>query len=76
MNGYECGSCGCDPCICAERRREERIRNGKEVLETFWQALVKLPKWKRSIIIWLWPDMVEVVDELRKYYWADRREVV
>ena len=33
--------------------------------------MAHLPRWKRKIIQWLWPDIIDVADDLREYYWQD-----
>ena len=71
MNGYECGVCDCDPCVCSERKRRKNIRDGKIVIESMWQAMVHLPKWKMKIIKWLWPDIKHVSEDMLEYYWKD-----
>lgn len=69
MNGYECGVCDCSPCVCGARLRTERISEGKVVIESLWQAMAHLPHWKRKIIKWFWPDIIQVADNLKEYYW-------
>jgi len=71
MNGYECGSCGTDPCVCREVERNKNVREGKIAIESMWQAMAHLPRWKMKIIRWLWPDIIHVADDLREYYWHD-----
>lgn len=71
MNGsdsYDCSSCGTHPCLCAENK--QKIADGKIVLENLWQAMSNLPRWKRKIIKWFWPDIIRVADDLREYYWS------
>jgi len=46
MNGYECGGCGCDLCVCAEIERNKNVEEGKIVIESMWQAMVCLPAGK------------------------------
>lgn len=75
MNGgmTECTKCDCDPCICAEitkHKQQQRILDGKIVIESLWQVMSDLPRWKRKIIKWFWPDIIQVADDLREYYWS------
>jgi len=72
MNGYECSMCDCDPCVCSKREHNKNIQDGKIAIESMWQALAHLPRWKRKIIMWLWPDIIEVAKDLKEYYWCDR----
>ena len=72
MNGYECGMCDVSPCVCAENERRQQIVDGKIVLESLWQAMAHLPRWKMKIVRWLWPDIINVADDLREYYWSDQ----
>jgi hypothetical protein len=67
MNGYQCGSCGECPCICPKCAREQRIKNGTTVIESLWQAITHLPRWKQKIINWLWPDMLLVAKDLKEH---------
>ena len=69
MNGYECGECHCEPCTCKEKLRKKRVAEGKIALESMYQAFVHLPKWKRKIVKWLWPDIIHVAEDLKEYYW-------
>ena len=69
MNGYECSMCDTDPCICKEVERNKNVREGKIAIESMWQAMAHLPRWKMKIVRWLWPDIIDVADDLREYYW-------
>lgn len=71
MNGYECNMCDMSPCVCAENERRQRTVDGKIVLESLWQAMVHLPRWKMKIVKWLWPDFVHVASDFLDYYWRD-----
>jgi len=77
MNGgmTECGRCDCDPCCCEaieKRKQKQRIKDGKVVIESLWQTMARLPRWKRKIIKWLWPDIIDVADNLKEYYWKQK----
>jgi len=77
MNGgmTECGQCDCDPCRCEaieKRKQEQRVKDGKVVIESLWRVMINLPRWKKKIIMWLWPDIINVADDLREYYWSDQ----
>ena len=78
MNGgmTECGQCGCDPCYCKaieKRKQRQRVKDGKVVIESLWQAMMMhLPSWKMKIIRWLWPDIINVANNLKEYYWSDQ----
>jgi len=72
MNGYECSMCGTDPCVCKEVERRKNIKEGKIAIESMWQAMAHLPRWKMKIIRWLWPDIIHVAEDLREYYWSDQ----
>ena len=79
MNGgmTECGQCDCDPCRCeaiAERKQKQKVKDGKVVIESLWQVMIDLPRWKKKIIMWLWPDIINIADNLREYYWSDQYE--
>jgi len=74
MNGgmTECGQCDCDPCCCEaieKRKQEQRVKDGKVVIESLWQAMANLSHWRMKIVRWLWPDIIHVADDLREYYW-------
>jgi len=69
MNGYECGSCDCSPCVCAEVERNKRIKEGKVVIESMWQAMAHLSRWRMKLVQWLWPDIIDVAKDLQEYYW-------
>lgn len=74
MNGgmTECGRCDCDPCCCKaieKRKQEQRVKDGKVVIESMWQAMTHLPRWKMKIVRWLWPNIIDVANDLREYYW-------
>ena len=71
MNGYECGVCDCAPCVCTERERRERIKEGTIVIESLWQAMAHLPVWKMKIIRWLWPDIAHVAKDMKEYHWKE-----
>ncbi len=43
----------------------------KNVIDQLYEALIYLPRWKRKVIKWLWPDIIKVADTLREYYWGD-----
>lgn len=75
MNGgmTECGRCDCDPCRCeaiAERKRLQKVSEGQVVIESLWRTMVFLPNWKKKIIKWLWPDIIDVAEDLKEYYWS------
>jgi len=73
MNGsesHDCSVCSTQPCVCAENK--QRIANGKVVIESLWRVMINLPRWKKKIIMWLWPDIINVADDLREYYWSDQ----
>lgn len=77
MNGgmTECDACGCDPCRCREIgtiKHRRRVREGKVVIENMWRVMIDLPRWKKKIIMWLWPDIINVANDLREYYWSDQ----
>ena len=79
MNGgmTECERCDCDPCCCEaieKREQEQRVKDGKVVIESLWHTMAHLPSWKRKIIKWLWPDIIDVADDLKEYYWSDQND--
>jgi len=45
----------------------------KDVIDKFYRALVLLPRWKRKLIMWLWPEIVEAANFLRKHLWGESR---
>ena len=76
MNGglTECSRCGCDLCRCEtikQQKQQQRVKDGKVALESVWRAMVGLPRWKRKIIIWLWPDIIYAAEDLKEYYWRE-----
>lgn len=71
MNGYECGSCDTSPCVCAELEKREKIKNGQIIIESLWQAMSKLSRWRMKLVKWLWPDIVKVSNDMLDYYWQD-----
>lgn len=71
MNGYECGVCDCNPCVCTERRQRKKIREGKDVLEKLDIALNAPGRRRRKIIMWVFPEIVSVASALRNYCWRD-----
>lgn len=71
MNGYECGDCNMAPCVCKERDRRKRIKEGKIVIESLWQAMSHLSRWRMKLVKWLWPDIIHVSKDLLDYYWKD-----
>ena len=73
MNGYECGMCDCDPCVCAAIERRKRIKEGKEAIEGMAQASQYLTGFRRWLVKHIWPDALHAMDETRKYYEANGR---
>ncbi len=68
----ECGQCGYDSCQCEaikERKQQQRIKDGKVAIESVWRAMGNLPRWKRKIVKWLWPDIIHAAQDLQDYYW-------
>lgn len=49
---------------------KNQLEKGKDCLESLFQALENLPRWKRKIIKWFWPDIIDVANDLREYYWS------
>ena len=79
MNGglTECSSCNGDPCFCTDIKKDkqkQRIIDGQVVIERLWQTMVRLPHWKKRFIMWFWPGIIQVADDLNAYYWADRKD--
>ena len=70
MNGYECGVCNCDPCVCVERERIAKIKEGREIAEVGIDVFskVKFHSWKMKLVRWLWPDLQRLVDALYNYW--------
>ncbi|KKM96916.1 hypothetical protein LCGC14_1173260 [marine sediment metagenome] len=78
MNGgmTECGQCDCDPCCCeaiAKRKQEQRIKDGKEVIYSLDQANRYLTGLQRFLVKLLWPDVRQVLDDLRKFKYIDNK---
>ncbi len=74
MNGglTECSTCGWDPCRCTwlkEQKAQQRVKDGKVVLESLWSA-TQLSGWRLFFVKLFWPDIREVVDDLRDFYRA------
>jgi len=83
MNGYECGQCGCEPCICAEieqrKEKQQRIEEGyraKKLLRDFedatnelFKVLMRPKRVRQRLLRWLYPELRNVANSLRKYYW-------
>ena len=70
MNGYECGDCDCDLCVCTEREKTAKIKEGREVAEVGIDVFskVKFHNWKMRLVRWLWPDLQRLVDALYNYW--------
>lgn len=71
MNGYDCGICNCEPCVCDGQERKKNIKEGKIAIESMWQAVVHLSRWRMKIVKWIWPDIIHVAEDLQKYYWGE-----
>ncbi|KKL23640.1 hypothetical protein LCGC14_2423380 [marine sediment metagenome] len=76
MNGgmTECSVCDCDPCQCERINGKKvglRIKSAAIVLESLWQAVVHLPRWRMRMVKWIWPDFTRVLCDFLDYYWED-----
>ena len=74
MNGTECGECGQIQCQCNFR---EQLGTGMEAMaaiESLWHALAVLPRWKMRIVRWFWPEIMEVTNKLRQFYWKEQKK--
>ena len=71
MNEYECGSCGCYPCVCFKEKEIKKITEEQEVIEIAWRIFATLPKWKLRLIRWFWPEILDVATAMLKYYWSE-----
>ena len=43
--------------------------NGAETIEKVVDILNKVPRWKRRLIRFLWPEIEKIADTLREYCW-------
>lgn len=69
MNGYECGTCDQDPCVCKEREKTIKIKSGKAVAEIGIDVFSKMRNKRRmKIIKWIWPDIQRLADALYDYW--------
>jgi len=73
MNGglTECGRCDGDPCCCkeiAEKKRLQKVSEGRVVIKNLWRAIIHLPTWKIEIIKWFWPDFIQVIKDVLDYH--------
>jgi hypothetical protein len=74
MNGYECGMCDMAPCVCKEIERRERIIEGKEAIQSMWQADHHLFGWRRLLVRLIWPDVLHVMEDIKEFYLANKRD--
>ncbi len=50
-------------------KERERISEGKVVIESMWQAMSKVSRFRMKLIKWLWPEIVKVSQDMLDYYW-------
>lgn len=43
----------------------------KKIITKLDKALNAPRRWRRKIIKWIFPEIIEVANQLRKYYWKD-----
>lgn len=74
MNGADCGKCGNIQCTCRENELEKA--GYKIYMEQFeadtnklYLALIKPKGWRLKLLKWLYPEIQNVADSLRKCYW-------
>ena len=72
MTGLNCGLCYSNPCVCDEREYKKNIRDGKIAIESMWQAMAHLSRWRMKFVKWIWPDIVHVAKDLQEYYWGEK----
>lgn len=57
-------------CNCDKVERNKRVRDAEIAIESMWQAFAHLPRWKKKIVKWLWPDIIHVAEDIKEYYWG------
>lgn len=82
MNGAECGQCGYLQCRCEENKRAEarsRLRKGyyvtgvklDQAIEKLYRFLIKPKGMRLKLLKWMYPEVVEIANMLREYYWSN-----
>lgn len=52
------------------KKEAEHIMN-KKLIGKLDKALNAPGRWRRKIIKWIFPEIMEVANQLRRYYWRD-----
>lgn len=54
-----------------EIEKEAGIIMTKKIIDKLDKALNAPGRWRLKIIKWIFPEIIEVANQLRKYYWRD-----
>lgn len=83
MNGAECGKCGEIQCVCREIEKREKENRASELLKILeidttelYYAVIKPKGLRLRLLKWLYPEIVKVVDSLKRCYWSRDIETV
>ena len=68
MNGAECGDCGRIQCVC-NIVPDGKYADFQKATEKLYEILIKPKGLRLRFLRWLFPELADVANELRKCYW-------
>ncbi len=74
MNGYEetlaCSRCGRNPCICKKKYKPKSARE-IDLIDRIYRTLLRPKGIRLCLLRWMYPEIVQVAEDLKTYYWAE-----
>ena len=67
----ECVVCDGAPCRCKVIKVSRTLKNFDKSTDKLYQVLVKPKGFRQRLLKWLFPELRDVADDLRKCYWDE-----